>query len=521
MFRSLLWLPVCLGVVAGCSEYNVKNDPDPDGGPQPDILVEPASLAYGELRTGEEEIQTFQVTNVGESTLHVSNIVIGSGLAYTVTGPETTFDLEPEESTTVDVAFSPMGANENFGQVLVMSDDPDTPEAPVDLLGYGSVPELQITPDTYVFGDAFIPCGVSVELELKNIGSEDLRIDSLDYRSAGMLTLDASAVVPQLPVTLAPGEARFVTVTFTPATAGSDTGVLEVTSNDPRGVVSADQNGEGAYADSAVEVFTEPGVPPVDVMLLVDNSCSMSDDNLDDVQNGIPLFLAELQNVADWQMIEVTAQDGCANGGILYPSTPNADALLINNAFNSPFNPLTESLLQLADTALGKMGPGQCNEGFLRPGSLLHIIILSDEREQSGQPYTHWLGQYGQYVSSPDFVKVSAVVDLNVNCGDGSGPGGYLDAATATGGATLNICNANWGANFSDIASDVLEGIRTYNLAEEAAEESIVVTVNGTPTTDFTYTSGSEGGSVTINSPPVGEGDLVEVSYDVLADCAP
>jgi hypothetical protein len=520
MFRSLLWLPVSLGVVAGCSEYTVQNEPKPEVLPVPDILVEPSALSYAELGSGEEATQTFTVTNQGESTLHVENIVIGSGLAFRIAGPETTFDLEPAESTTVDVVFSPMGANENFGQVLVLSDDPDTPEATVDLLGLGAVPELEITPESHVFGSAFIPCGVTQEIELKNVGNEDLRIDDLSYRSAGMLTLDDSALRPELPVVLAPGESRFVSVTFTPATAGSDTGILDVTSSDPRGVVSADQNGEGSYADSAVEVFTEPGVPPVDVMFLVDNSCSMEEDNQDDVQNGIPLFLAELQTVSDWQMIEVTAQNGCANGGIIYPTTPNAETLLINNAFSNPGNTLTESLLQLADVALDATAPGQCNEGFLRPGALLHIIVLSDEREQSGQPYTHWLGQYENHVAR-EFVKVSAVVDVNSNCGNqpgANGPGGYLEAANATGGSLLNICNANWGADFSDIASDILDGIRTYNLAEAAAPDTIVVTVNGTPTTDFTYDGA---GAVTINSPPVGEGDLVEISYDVLAVCNP
>lgn len=517
MFHNVSWMTVALLVVAGCSEYSVKNDPNGDNGPGPDIVVDPPSLVFGELTAGQEEIQTFEVTNIGESTLNVSNIVIGSGLAFTVIGPELTFDLEPEESTTVDVAFSPMGADENYGQALVLSDDPDTPEAPVDLLGLGAVPELQITPESHVFGAAFIPCGVDVELELKNVGSEELVITDFDYRSAGMLTVDEDALRPLLPITLQPDEARYVTVTFTPSTEGSDTGVLDVTSNDPRGVVSADQNGEGAYSDSATEVFTEPGVPPVDVMMLIDNSCSMSDDNQDDVRNGIPLFLAELQNVSDWQMIEVTAADGCANGGIIDSSTANADTLLINNAFNSPGNLYTEMLLRQADVALSKTGPGQCNDGFLRPGALLHIIVLSDESEQSGMNYLHWLGQYASYVAAQEFVKVSAIVDLNRNCGDGSGPGGYLDAATATGGSTLNICNANWGSDFSDIASGILEGIRSYNLSDPAAPETVVVTVNGTPTTDISVS----GDTVTINSPPVGEGDLVEISYDVLLECTP
>lgn len=518
MSRSSSMLAIAALFATGCSEFNLSNKTGPDAGAVPDIFVDPPALTYGRLATGDEEIQTFTVQNIGAATLNVSDIVIGSGLAFTVLGPETVFDLEPSETMSVDVAFTPMGADENFGQVLVLSDDPDTPEAPVDLLGLGAVPELKITPDSYVFADTFIPCGAFVDLTLENVGSENLVISDLAYRSGGLLTLDDSALRPQLPVTLAPGETRQVRVNFQAVTAGSDTGMLEVTSNDPRGVVTADQNGEGAYADENTEVFTEPGIPSVDVMMLIDQSGSMESDNQDDITNGIPPFLAELQNVSDWQLLQVTDLDGCGNGGILTPTTPGADSLLINNAFPGvpPFGGnyfLTESLLQLASLALEQMDPGECNAGFLRPGSLLHIIVMSDEPEQSGQSYLHWLGDYGSYVPSPDFVKVSAVVDINNNCGLGGA--GYIEAANATGGAVLNICNSNWGSQLSNIASEVLAGIRTYNLAEPADPNTVVVTVNGTPTSDISV----NGDSVTINSPPVGEGDVVEITYAVLAEC--
>lgn len=518
MFRRL-WPVVLLAGAAACSEYQVKPGGDGVNGPAPDIVVSPSSLAFARLQSGEDEVQTFNVKNVGASTLNVSNVVIGSGIAFSILGPETTFDLEPEESVDVDVSFTPMGADENFGQALVMSDDPDTPEAPVDLLGYGKVPELQITPDSYVFGDAFIPCGSSVELELKNVGSEDLVITELDYRSGGDMTLDAAALEAELPVTLAPGELRYVTVYFAPSTTASDTGVLDVTSNDPRGVVSADQNGEGSFGGEQTEVFTEAGIPPVDLILLIDRSGSMQDNNIDDVENGIPLFVQELNNVADWQLIEVTADDGCANGNVLTPSTPNVEQLLIDHAWDGGlFNQaLTESLLKLADVALGKTGPGQCNDGFLRPGALLHVIAISDENEQSGKTGQYWVTQYESYVAAPEFVKVSAVVDINRRCGDNSGPGGYDDAVAATGGSLLNICNANWGADFADLASGVLAGVRTYNLSYEAAPETIVVTINGVPTTDFEYSSA--GNSVTILSPAVGEGDVVEITYQQTGEC--
>ncbi|MCB9688282.1 MAG: choice-of-anchor D domain-containing protein [Alphaproteobacteria bacterium] len=512
MNRSIFALAL---VAAGCSEFNLNGGNKPDIGPAPDILVDPPSLAYGTLSVGDQEVQTFTVQNIGDATLHVSDIVIGSGIAFIVQGPETQFDLEPGQTMDVDVAFSPMGADENYGQVLVVSDDPDTPEAPVDLLGFGAVPELKITPDTYVFGDAPIPCGDEVELELKNVGSEALTITEVDYTSGGLLSLDTSNA-PQLPITLQPGEFRNVTVMFEATTEGSDTGRLAVTSNDPRGVVTADQNGEGVYGEKLTETFTEPGVPPVDVIILIDQSCSMSGDNTDDVENGMPDFVAELQQTSDWHLIEVTRQTGCANGGVLTETTPNVANTLVNNAFNSVGNipdNVTESLLELADTALSKTGPGQCNEGFLRPGALLHVITMSDEPEQSGHNASYWVNQLGTYASSPDFLKISGILDLNNRCGEGAGV--YSQAVDQTGGSKLNICNSNWGANFGDIASEVLAGIRTYNLSNEADPNSVVVTVNGTPTTDFTVT----GGNVTINNPPVGEGDEVTITYGVLAEC--
>jgi hypothetical protein len=508
-------------VLLACNENVFVPTDKGDQGPGPDILVTPPSLTYGTLSMGDEEVQTFEVQNIGEATLHVEDIVIKSGLSFSITSRETAFDLEPGETRDIEVTFTPMGANENYGQVAVFSDDPDTAEANVDLLGLGAVPELKITPDSYVFSDAVIPCGESVELTLENVGTEDLEITDYEYTSGGLLSLDDSRF-PPLPLVLPVGATATVTVNFNPTETGADTGRFDVTSNDPRGVVSADQNGEGAYIDERSETFTEPGVPPVDVMILIDQSCSMDDDNTDDVRNGFPDFVTELQNVSDWQLALITdyagVDAGCSTGGVMDSSTANVSNLLVNNAFPGTQglgNYDTEALLRLADTALQKTGPGGCNEGLLRPGALLHIIVLSDEREQSGQSGNYWVSQFQNYVSAPEFLKVSGVLDLNRNCGDGTGPTGYIDAVNTTGGASLNICNANWGAQFSDIASEIVAGIRTYNLSDPADPSSVEVTVNGNRTNDFSVS----GNDVTINSPPVGEGDVVEIEYGVLAEC--
>ena len=504
--------------LAGCSEFDLINKPLGGDGEAPDIEVDPSSIEFGLLSSGETEVKDFTVRNIGAGTLNVSDIVVGTGLAFKVLGPDVTFDLEPGEELAVDVEFTPMGADENFGRVLVISDDPDTPEAPVDLLGHGAVPDLVIEPASFNFEDAFIPCGATKDLTLSNQGSEELVITALDYTSGGELSIPLAAIRSQLPIRLGPGDSTTVTVTYAPLSAGSDTGVLEVTSNDPVGVETADQNGEGAYVDEESEQFTEPGQPSVDVVMLVDQSCSM-DNNQNAVDQGIPPFIAELQNLSDWQMSLIVDDHGCARGGVMDQSTANIEQLISNNVFSGTTSGayLTERLLQLTSVALSQTGPGQCNEGMLRPGALLHVLLLSDERERSGINWSAWVADFETYVSAPDYLKVSSVVDVNSTCGDGSGPGGYLEASNYTGGSVLNICNAGWGTQLTDIASDVLAGIRTYNLSQPADPGTLVVTVNGVATTDYTYNASTN--SVTINDPPVGEGDVVEVSYGVLSTC--
>ena len=378
-----------------------------------------------------------------------------------------------------------------------------------------------ITPDSYQFGEAFIPCGSTVELQMRNAGSEDLVITDLAYTSGGELSVPAlDSVRAQLPLTLGPGESTHLVVEYAPASAGSDTGILEVFSNDPAGVETADQNGEGAYLDEAAEQFVEPPQPAVvDIVFLVDQSGSMNE-NEADFRNGIPPFMDELQNATDWQLILVNQDNGCNTGGLLDASVPDADQIFVDNVFNSTSISKTEKLLSLADTALGRTGPGGCNDGALRPDAQLHIIVASDEKDQSSNTWSHWVSQYEGYVASPDHVTVSAIVDIHKNCGLGGntdGPGGYINAADYTGGSVIDICQAGWGHQLTDIAGNIAEGVGIYTLTEPADASTIVVVVGGVVATDWTYDPSTN--SLTIHSPAVEEGDVVDIAYNVLAEC--
>ncbi len=115
-------------------------------------------------------------------------------------------------------------------------------------------PALEISPASYGFPTS---CADQVELTLQNVGEAELVIESIDYTASGDLSLVDALL---LPLTLAPDEQVPLWVDYNPEAAGPAFGVVDVQSNDPRGVRSAEQAAEAG--DSVVEVFEVLADPP-------------------------------------------------------------------------------------------------------------------------------------------------------------------------------------------------------------------------------------------------------------------
>lgn len=511
-----LGISVFLAVLAGCNQPRIGAFPPVERAGVPDLVVEPAHLDFGERRAEEDTIRKVTLTNISQAPVDVSELRLSSGDAFRVLG-DTAFRVNAESSVEVEIAFTPLDPDENVGELIVVSDDPDSPEIPVSLSGFGMLPSLEISPVYHVFGDAFVPCGASVDVDLKNVGHETLVIDDFAYESVGFLSMDDRGLRDALPLSLEPGDVRTVRVDFAAATTAADNGTLTVFSNDPRGQRQADQNGEAVHADIRSQTDVDEAITSVDVMFLIDQSCSMDEDNQDDIDNGTPAFIQELESLADWQLLQVTAEDGCGNGGVLDAETQDVADIFVDNAFATPTHSETEALLELAAVALDETESGGCNEGFMRPGSLLHIIVASDEEEQSGVSHMDWLQEYAAFAGGQEFVRVSAVVDRETQCGDGTGAGGYLDAAMSTGGVVLDICNAQWGEQMDDLAASIVSDVHTIKLDAPADPMSLEVLVNGQPA--VTYSFNEEANTVVITEPLVADGDVVDVTYGVLSDC--
>jgi hypothetical protein len=502
-------------LLSACSEFNISAKAGSEGVPGPDIEVAPPELSFGEWPSGAEAIETFTISNVGEGPLTVDNVIIEVGEAFTVLTDVSGLVLEPGDSAPVDVSFSPMQANRNEGRALVLSDDPVDPEVPVPLVGRGAVPELAIEPASYDFGTGQIPCEDIIDVSLINVGVEDLEIYGVGYEGEQMSIIDEL----ELPVVLGPEESTAVQVVYTPVEIGAAWGEITVDSNDPRGLVMGDQRGETTYGSTNVDGFEIPENPPVDILFAVDQSCSMEADQAR-LARAFGDFMDAIDTVTSgWQIGVVTVDNGCFNGGILDAKTPDyigkfADAVGVSSGLMF----LTESLVELAATAVNKTDAGECNQNFLRPGALLHIIVVSDEREQSGD--TEGFLQLVQDRKGESLVKVSAVVDIDASCGDqgaDNGSGGYAGAVAVTGGLMLDICDDAWGSRADELAVASLSGIGQYPLTGQPDIPTIQVFIDGEEiTSGWSYDPVDN--SVQLDADLDG-GEFIEVFYEAYAVC--
>jgi subtilisin family serine protease len=112
----------------------------------PNIVVEPASVNYGGVFIGSPKTLPVMVANTGNDRLDISALTIDN---LEFTADLTPFNVEPGDTATLNVTFTPAAEGARSGVLSIFSNDPDTPEVQVPLAGIGLVPpEIVVTPSS-------------------------------------------------------------------------------------------------------------------------------------------------------------------------------------------------------------------------------------------------------------------------------------------------------------------------------------------------------------------------------------
>jgi len=511
LFTGVL-LPAVL-VAVGCSRDDELVKQEDQNNVEPDITLDVWSIDFGSVPLGDSATRTVTVLNRGNAALTVHRVSPEGAGAFTVVESELPVQVAAGAEWTFDVIYTSTGVD--TGRVEVGSSDPDSPAVSVELDGQAAYPRLDADPEEFDVGRV-VRCGEETDTsDLVNVGEAPLTITELDTVGSGWSILSA----PELPVTLAPGDATPVQMRFSPLADGDAPGALWVTSNDPRELVEVPlvARGEGYAVDERSEIHIQPSGPynGVDIVFFVDQSSSM-DDERRVLGERFHLLVESLDDLGiDWQAAVVSADNGCANTGIITSGDSSAVTRFTDGLLGD-WGWYAESGLTVAAQALAAAAPGGCNAGLLRDDALPLVVVVADERDHS-EP--NWQAPMLAMVESAPGVVVNAVVGpVPDGCGAADPGYGYTEAAEWSGGVTESVCDPDWSDVFEDLGSLAAdEPTDTFPLEAPPEDDSVEVLVDGEVVTEG-WTYDAEEQAVVFDENPDG-GAIIEVRYIISSDC--
>ena len=276
------------------------------------------------------------------------------------------------------------------------------------------------------------------------------------------------------------------------------------------------------HYDYTTDSFTQEANNAADVLFVVDNSCSMYDE-----QNQLIVYFDDYLDVldtagVDYHIAVVTTDDSQFQGAqsFIDPATADPFATFATAASLGTVGSGTEQgLLHGYDALLMAQSGIAPNAGFWRDDALLQLVFVSDEPDQSGSWSSYLYGYLGLKADPGDvylnaFVGTDGVVATSCSGpgGSASAGSGYVDVVNATGGVLAPICDADWSMAMADLGQQATELTDTFELSHEPIHSSIEVYVNGVEVTGWSY---DPAGNAVVFDPvdiPV-VGDLIDIDY--------
>jgi len=202
----------------------------------PTIGVSPGALDFGTVDVGSAPQRTVAISNAGTAALSVTVARCG--------GTSTEFGFTPGAFTipsggaaqTLTVTYAATNSGLDAGCLALSSNDPANPSVNVGLQGTGNVPpppssQINLVPTSLSFNTVNVGVPTTLVVQVQNVGSATLTVAGIALCSG---TSAEFGWTPLASSSIAPGGAAQLSVTYTPAGAGSDAGCLDVSSNDPR-----------------------------------------------------------------------------------------------------------------------------------------------------------------------------------------------------------------------------------------------------------------------------------------------
>jgi len=209
--------------------------------------VTPLSVNFGNVAAGSTGQQGVNIVNTGTASAKIERITM-NGSGFAVRGVSVPLTIEAGKSASFTADFVPGSTGAASGSISLVTDASLAPIV-IGLEGTGTGALIGVTPSSGSFGDVIVGGEATETLELKASGNTSVKITKVSTTGAGFSVSDLA-----VPLTMAPGQSVSFSATFKPATAGSESGRISITSTAEDSLVTVDLTGKGATSVVSLSV---------------------------------------------------------------------------------------------------------------------------------------------------------------------------------------------------------------------------------------------------------------------------
>lgn len=388
------------------------------------------------------------------------------------------------------------------------------------------VPDIEVTPTALDFAGMPKDCPSDPQMiTISNVGEGDLVVSSVALTGSGNSAFEVW-VDGGTSFTLGAGESVDATIVFTPTAWVTYTPSITVTSNDPdEPEVGVTLEGYGAEDAVYEESFEQSFHELLDVVWVVDNSGSMSDDLLT-VSRNFESFIQVFADLeTDWQISVITTDmDNPSDSGRIQGPIITADMA----------DPVSEFMVQVDQGSSGSASEQGFtatkaaltdplltgyNAGIMRDDAALAVIVISDEDDSSTTGAASFSSWFTGLKSDEAYTTFSAICeDFLISCYK------YGEAVDTTGGIVGDIATTDYATVLENISMTSAGLTVSFDLAQVPSDLARTEVLSGgeviaqDSSNGWTYDSADN--AIVFHGSAIPEpGETGVISYPVATEC--
>jgi hypothetical protein len=204
---------------------------------QPVLLVEPVPVDFGSVRVKATQPATLTIRHSGSQPGKVQITGInfandGAGDFRFAEPPQLPRELAPQEEMLVHLAYTPQAIDDqDWGELMVVSDAPEQEQLSVPLKGSSHAPAIEVEPAALDFGTVRLGQHPQLSFFIRSRGNDPLTVKQMSLSATGSQRFELSPQALASPIEPL-GQAE-ITVTYLADVAGEDNGQIAIQHDDP------------------------------------------------------------------------------------------------------------------------------------------------------------------------------------------------------------------------------------------------------------------------------------------------